>query len=168
MKDETVITYMNWNKKESTYINKICLQIQKKWNYINSHYPKKKKKNYGLSFIWSLDLGALSIASGGISFSFSLEVPSTGKVVEASSFSKFWEAALGWRASATLSEEAPCGASGSLACSCWLDRGGFWGWASSVGWVTKGAASFRLGTRRAGGKKIFSGLLSSKEASIPA
>ena len=29
MKDETVITYINLNKKESTYINKIGLQILK-------------------------------------------------------------------------------------------------------------------------------------------
>ena len=40
-----------------------------------------------------MDLGALSVASGEISFSFSLEAPPTGKVVEASSFSKPWEAA---------------------------------------------------------------------------
>ena len=117
MKDETVITYMNWNKKESTYINKICLQIQK--NEITSTLIiLKKRKNYGLSFIWSLDLGDLSVASGGISFSFSLKAPPTGKVVEASFFSKLWEATPGWRASTTLSEEVPCGASGSLAYSC--------------------------------------------------
>ena len=44
-----------------------------------------------------MDLGALSAASGGISFSFSfsLGAPSTGKVVEASSFSKPWEATPG-------------------------------------------------------------------------
>ena len=49
MKDETVITYMNWNKKESTYINKICLKILKK---IKLHQLslslKKKKKKLGL------------------------------------------------------------------------------------------------------------------------
>ena len=88
MKGETVITCMNWNKKESTYINKICLQRQK--NEITSTLIilKKKKKTYGLSFIWSLDLGALSVATGGISFSFSLETPPTSRVVEARSFEK--------------------------------------------------------------------------------
>ena len=145
----------------------------KKWNYINSHYPKKRKrKNYDLSFIWSLDWRALSVASGGTSFSFSLEAPPMGKVVEASSFSKLWEAAPGWRASATLSEEVPCGASGSLACSCWLDGGGFWSWASLADWVTGGATPFwpeiEPGARMVRGKKTFSGLLSLEEASIPA
>ena len=86
---------------------------------------KKKKKNYGLSFIWSLDWGALSVALGGTSFSFSLETPPMGKVVEASSFSKFWETALGWRDSANLFKEAPFRALGSLSCSYWLDEGGF-------------------------------------------
>ena len=87
MKDETVLTYMNWNKKESTYI-KICLQIQKMKLHQLSLSLKKKKNNYGLSFIWTLDLGALSTTLEGISFSFSLEAPPTGKIVEASSFSK--------------------------------------------------------------------------------
>ena len=50
MKDETVLTYMNWNKKESTYI-KICLQIQKMKLHQLSLSLKKKKNNYGLSFI---------------------------------------------------------------------------------------------------------------------
>ena len=44
MKDETVLTYMNWNKKESTYI-KIFLQIQKmKLHQLYLTLKKKKKK----------------------------------------------------------------------------------------------------------------------------
>ena len=173
MKGETVITCMNWSKKESTYINKICLKIQKmKLHQLSLSLKKKKKRHYGLSFIWSLDLGALSAASRGISLSFSIEALSTGRVVEARSFSKLWEAAPGWRASATLFEKVPCGISGFLACSCWLERGGFWNWASSAGLVTGRVTSFWPGARpgacMAGGKNTFSSFLSSEEASIPA
>ena len=125
-----------------------------------------------MSFIWSLDLEALSVDSWGISFSFSLEAPPTGKVVEANSFSKFWDAAPGWGASATLFEEVPCGTSSHFVYSCWLDVGGFWSWTSSGDLVTGGAASFwpevEPGARMAGGKKMFSGLLYSEEALIPA
>ena len=39
-------------------------------------------------------MGALSAASGGILFSFSLRAPSTGKVVETNSFSKPFEKLL--------------------------------------------------------------------------
>ena len=55
MKDETVLTYMNWNKKESTYI-KICLQIQKrKLHQLSLSLKKKKKKQLWLKLY--LDFG---------------------------------------------------------------------------------------------------------------
>ena len=41
MKKEMELTYITWNKKESLYINKIIIKY-KKWDYINSHYPKNK------------------------------------------------------------------------------------------------------------------------------
>ena len=140
----------------------------KKWDYINFHYPIKKKGELWLKLYLELGLRGFVGWLGGTSLSFSLEAPPTGRVVEARSFSKLWEAALGWRASATLSEEVPFWISGSLPCSCWLGGGGFWSWVSSAGWVTRGATFFWLGTHMAGGKKIFSGLLSLEEAQIPA
>ena len=165
------ITCVNWNKKENTCINKICFQRQnkKKWDYINFCYPtKEKERNYGLSFIWSLDLEALSVVFGrtSLSLSLSLDAPPMGRIVEAKSFSKLAEAALGWRTSAILSEEVPFWISTSLAYFCWLGGGRFRSWASSAGGMTGGAASFCLGTCIVWGKKIFSGLLSSEEALI--
>ena len=41
MKKEMELTYITWNKKESSYINKIIFKC-KKWDYINSYYPKNK------------------------------------------------------------------------------------------------------------------------------
>ena len=55
MKDETVLTYMNWNKKESTYI-KICLQIQKK-EITSTFFILKKKKKKQLWLKLYLDFG---------------------------------------------------------------------------------------------------------------
>ena len=132
-KDEMAITCVSWNKKENTCINKICFRRQnfiikkKKKDYINFYYPTKEKEmNYDLSFIWSLDLEALSVVSRGTSLSLSLDAPPIGRIIEAKSFSKLAEAAPGWRTSAILSKEVPFWISTSLACSCWLGGGGFW------------------------------------------
>ena len=46
-----------------------------------------------MSFIWSLDLEALSVVSGGTSLSLSLDAPPMGRIVEAKSFLKLAEAA---------------------------------------------------------------------------
>ena len=95
------ITCVNLNKKENTCINKFFFQRQKKKkkkDYINFCYPtKEKERNYGLSFIWSLDLEVLSVVSGGtpLSLSLSLDAPPMGRIVEAKSFSKLVEAAPG-------------------------------------------------------------------------
>ena len=43
MKKEMVLTYITWNKKESSYINKIIYKC-KKLDYINSHILKIKTK----------------------------------------------------------------------------------------------------------------------------
>ena len=95
MNDKVIITYINLNKRYSTYLNKTCLQKQKQkfsitlaLTILPKKKKKKKKKNYGFNFIWSLALGALSVVSGGTSLSFSLEAPPTGKVVKAKACSK--------------------------------------------------------------------------------
>ena len=41
MKKKMELTYITWNKKESSYINKIIFKC-KKWDYINFYYPKNK------------------------------------------------------------------------------------------------------------------------------
>ena len=140
----------------------------KRWRYSHYHYPKNKYKNYGFNLIWSLGLEAWSAASGGLFFSFSLRDPSAGKVTKASCFSKSWEAASGWGASVTLSDEESFKVSYALPCSGWTVEGGCWGGASLVDCGARGADSACLGTCRAKGKIMLSGLLSPDEASTPA
>ena len=97
--DGMAITCVNRNKKENTCINKICFQRQKKKekkDYINFCYPtNEKERNYGLSFIWSLDLEALSVVSGGTSLSLFLDALPMGRIVKTKSFSKPTEVAPG-------------------------------------------------------------------------
>ena len=89
--DKVTITYINLDKRRSTYLSKTCLQKQaqkKNFHYTNMDYPKKKKKkgSYGFNFIWILDLRALSAALGRTSLS--LDAPPTSKVYEAKACSK--------------------------------------------------------------------------------
>ena len=95
LKKTIILAYVTWNRKKKKKRNfHILAKLIFKYNwrsYNNFYYTKNK--NQGFSFIWIFDLGALSAASGGISFSFSLRAPSASKVVEASSFSESWKAA---------------------------------------------------------------------------
>ena len=167
-----VIMCINWNKKENTCINKICFQRQKKKEKRKKRLHqlllsyKRKRKELWLELYLELGLRSFVSCLRRNFLVLFLRCPSHGRIVEVKSFSKLAEAAPSWRASTTLSEEVLLWISASLACSCWLGGGGFWSWASSAGGMTGGAASFWLGTCMAGGKKIFFGLLNSKEASI--